>query len=751
MENPVRLVVSGMTCANCSLRVEKALRGVTGVQEASVNFATGTAQVLFQSGRHELNAALAAVEKAGYVAVPAETGPDPERKVRIGELASLQMDLTVAAALTIPVMALAMLPMLAHGIDSTAHLFHPAPLWHWVEFGLTTAVLLWPGRRFFRLGLAEVRGRALGMNTLVMLGATAAYSYSTLALLAPGLFPSGTALLYFEAAASIVSLVLLGRYLEARAKGHTSDAIRRLMNLTPPTARVRRNGGEIELPVAGLVAGDLVSVRPGERLPVDGEIIEGTSWIDESMLTGEPLPAEKGPGSSVSGGTVNTTGAFTFRATRVGADTVLARIVALVEEAQASRPPIQALADRIAGVFVPVVLAIAAATFLGWLAWGPATALNQAFVAAVAVLVIACPCAMGLAAPTAIMVGTGRSAELGILFRNGSALESLASTDTVVLDKTGTITRGRPVLSDFKVLNGEPIEAILSLAAGAEEPSEHPVGRAVVEFARQRGLIIPEAGGFRAIPGRGITALVAGKTIQAGTARYMAELNIDANPAMGELDILAAQGKSVLLIAVDGRISAIAAVSDPIKEGSVGAIRALRQAGIETVMFTGDGQRTAEAVAREAGIQRWEAEVLPGGKSDGVDRLRREGRHVAFVGDGINDAPALARADTGIAIGTGTDIAMESGDIILMSGDLRGLVTAILLARRTIRIIRLNFLWSYAYNAALIPVAAGLLYPLLGLQLDPMLAAGAMSLSSLFVVTNSLRLRRFSPPPITLT
>ncbi|MCK7583207.1 MAG: copper-translocating P-type ATPase [Chromatiales bacterium] len=577
------------------------------------------------------------------------------------------------------------------------------------------------------------------MDSLVMLGSGAAYGYSLPALTLPQLFPAGTAHLYFEAAAVIVTLILFGRYLEAIAKGRTSQAIRRLLHLQPPTARVLDAEGETEIPAEAVVPGDVLLVRPGERLPVDGTLIEGASHVDESMISGEPVPVHKGPGDAVIGGTLNQTGAFRYRATHVGADSVLARIVQLVQEAQSGKPPIQRLADRIAAVFVPIVMAIALLTFGLWLWLGPEPALNHAFVAAVSVLLIACPCAMGLATPTAILVASGRGAGLGLLFRQGAALETLARVDTVVFDKTGTLTEGRPALTELTAL-GPDENAALALAASVEQHSEHPLGAAIVAAARARGLILSEPTEVDAQPGLGIQAKVAGRMVVVGARRWMEQLGVDLEPA-SELLTRSNSTATPIHVAVDGRLIAVLGVSDPIKSGSREAIGRLAEQGLDIALLTGDGRPTAESVARELGIGRVLAEVLPADKSAEIARLQAEGRRVAFVGDGINDAPALAQADVGIAIGTGTDIAIESGSVVLMRGDPRGVADAVALARLTLRTIRLNFVWAYGYNVALIPLAAGVFWPFTGWLLDPMLAAGAMSLSSLFVVTNSLRLR----------
>jgi Cu+-exporting ATPase len=579
------------------------------------------------------------------------------------------------------------------------------------------------------------------MNSLVLMGSSAAYLYSLLVLLIPGAFPPGTANVYFEAAAVIITLILFGRFLEAKAKGRTSDAIRKLIQLQPDTALVVRDGQTLNIPVSDLKPGDKILVRPGSRVPVDGVVVEGRSWVDESMLTGEPQAVEKTIGSNVVGGTLNKTGAFTFEAMEVGSKTVLAQIIKMVQEAQGSKPPIQRVADRIASIFVPVVLAIAVGTFITWLLVGPDPALNYAFVTGVSVLLIACPCAMGLATPTAIMVGTGRAAEMGVLIRQGAALELMAKVDTVVFDKTGTLTVGRPSLTDEKYFSTVKDEAF-PLIAAVEEQSEHPIAEALVEAAKKAGLQRPRAMDFEAKPGFGVQATVSKRIINIGADRYLDLLGIDRTLAVKEANRMASEGKTPIYVAFDGVLAAVMAVADPLKEGASQTIDELRDKDISVAMLTGDNQKTAEAIAHQAGIDRVLAEILPDKKAEEVKRLQAEGRTVAFVGDGINDAPALAQANVGIAIGTGTDIAVEAGDVILMSGDPRGILKTSLLAKKTLRIIRGNFFWAYAYNVALIPVAAGILYPVLNMLLNPMLAAGAMSLSSVFVVMNSLRLKR---------
>jgi len=743
---PVReqltLRVEGMTCAACVRRVERVVAKLPGVLSAQVNLATERATVDYLPGTVSPAAIRGAIRDAGYVPHALEADPDHEQVARQRELNSFRRDLLLAVPLSLAVVVLAMGPMLWNGMETALVAIAPIGFWHLLELLLATPVQFWAGRRFYRAGWGEIRHASPGMNTLVIMGSSAAYFYSVVAVVAPALFPAGTANRYFEAAAVIITLILLGKYLESKAKGRTSEAIRKLMQLQAKTARVVRDGETLELPIEEVIAGDVIEVRPGERLPVDGQVVAGASWVDESMISGEPVPVEKGPDAEVVGGTVNGNGSFTYRATRVGADTVLAQIIRMVEQAQATKPAIQALADRIAAIFVPVVITMAVITFGIWLAFGPEPSLNFAFVAAVSVLVIACPCAMGLATPTAIMVGTGKAAEMGTLFRKGTAIEGLAHIDIVVLDKTGTLTKGHPELTDI-VTQGADEAWLLGLIAAAEEKSEHPIARAIVDGARQRGITFPEVTAFKAEPGYGLEAEVDGHRVQVGADRYMARLGLSLDAVADAAVKLADDAKTPLYAAVDGKLAALVAVADPLKAGSVEAISALHALGLQVAMVTGDNARTAAAVARMAGIDRVMAEVLPDQKAAEVTRLQQEGIKVAFVGDGINDAPALAQADVGIAIGTGTDIAIESGDVILMSGDLRALVGALELSRQTLRTIRVNFFWAYAYNVALIPVAAGALYPWLGLLLNPMLAAAAMSVSSLFVVSNSLRLRNF--------
>ena len=739
------LGVRGMTCASCAARIERALKKLPKVIDARVNLAMETATVDFEPGRIDLADIQAAVREAGYEPVASTEPTDDGLQAGDAQVTSLLHDLRLAVVFTMPLLVLSMGAMALPGLQELMHRLLPSAAWRWIELALATPVQFWAGRHFYRHGWAEIRHRSPGMNTLVLMGSSAAYFYSLVVLLAPRIFPAGTANLYFEAAAVIVTLILFGRYLEAKAKGRTSAAIRKLVELQPKTATVIRDGRILDIPVAQVIAGDLVQVRPGERIPVDGEITEGESWVDESMITGEPTPVEKSVLSPVVGGTVNTTGAFVFRATHVGTDTVLAQIVRMVAEAQSGKPPIQRVADRIASVFVPVVLVLAVLTFCLWILLGPSPALSYAFVAAVSVLLIACPCAMGLATPTAIMVGTGRGAETGILFRKGTALELMARVDTVVLDKTGTLTLGHPHLTDIESFGISENEALTFIAA-AEEQSEHPIGQAIVAAARDRGLTWSKATDFNIEPGFGLAAMVDGRKVSIGADRYMDRLGIDRRSAGSLVEPLSREGKSAVYAAIDGRVVAVLAVADPPKPGSQEAVSTLKKLGMTVAMLTGDSRATAEVIASQVGIDRVFSEVLPDQKVSQVQRLQKEGHRVAFVGDGINDAPALAQADVGLAIGTGTDIAVEAGDVILMSGDPRGIVNAAMLSRRTLRVIHGNFFWAYASNAVLIPVAAGALFPFFHLLLSPMLAAGAMSLSSVFVVMNSLRLRRFKAP-----
>jgi heavy metal translocating P-type ATPase len=744
----VDLVVEGMTCASCVGRVERALAAVPGVQSATVNLATEQALV---RGTADVATLVQAVEAVGYDARAITAGgaaDDAMAARKEAEELSLKRDLTIAAALSLPVFVMEM----------GSHLF--APMHHlimstigmqtsWVvQFILTTLVLLGPGRRFYLKGYPALLRAAPDMNSLVAVGTTAAYAYSVVATFLPGLLPANTVNVYFEAAAVIVTLILLGRYLEARAKGRTSQAISRLVGLQPRMARIHRGEAVVEVAIAEVQAGDVVDLRPGERVPVDGEVLSGQSWIDESMITGEPAPVAKAAGAQVTGGTVNQSGAMTFRATAVGEATMLAQIIRMVEAAQGGKLPIQALVDRITLWFVPVVMGLALLTFAVWLILGPEPALTFGLVNAVAVLIIACPCAMGLATPTSIMVGTGRGAELGVLFRKGEALQALQGVRVVALDKTGTLTAGKPALTDLVVTEGFDRGAVLATVAAVEARSEHPIAQAIVTAAAEEGLTLPEAADFASETGFGVSATVAGQLVQIGADRYMTRLGLDVSPFAPQTAQMGQEGKTPLYAAIGGRLAAVLAVADPIKPSTPAAIRALHDLGLKVAMITGDNAGTAQAIARQLGIDAVVAEVLPGGKVAAIQRLRADHGPLAFVGDGINDAPALAEADVGLAIGTGTDVAIEAADVVLISGRLTTVPEAIGLSRATMGNIRQNLFWAFVYNAALIPVAAGALYPAFGILLSPIFAAGAMTLSSVFVLGNALRLRRFQPTPI---
>jgi Cu+-exporting ATPase len=748
VEDTLELKIAGMTCASCVARVERALKAVPGVIEANVNLATERATVR-AVGTPEA-ALVRAVEDTGYEAEPVRAEVDTtdrERAARAAEIRSLQRSVVLAAIGTVP---LVVFEMGAHVSDAVHDLLHTLIGMERVKilsFLLATFVLFGPGLRFHAKGWPALLRGAPDMNSLVALGTLAAYGYSAVATFAPGLLPAGTDYTYYEAGAVIVTLILLGRWFEARAKGETSEAIRRLMTLRAKTARVLRDGEEVEVAVEAVRVGDVVAIRPGDKIPVDGEVVEGASYVDEAMITGEPVPAHKGIGSTVVGGTINGNGSLRFRATRVGADTLLAQIVRTVEAAQGSKLPIQAVVDRVTLWFVPAVMGLALLTALVWLVFGPSPALTYALVNAVAVLIIACPCAMGLATPTSIMVGTGKAAEMGVLFRRGEALQALKGATIVALDKTGTLTKGQPELTDVEVAAGFGEADVLAAVAAVESRSEHPVAQAIVTAAQGRGLRLATPEAFEAEPGFGVRATVEGRRVEVGADRLMRQLGLDVAPFAGLAARLADEGKTPLYAAIDGRLAAIIAVADPIKPTTPAAIAALKRLGVRVAMITGDNRRTAEAIARRLGIDEVVAEVLPTDKAEVVRRLQAAGAaRVAFVGDGINDAPALAQADVGLAIGTGTDIAIESADVVLMSGDLRGVPNAMALSQATIRNIRQNLGWAFGYNAVLIPLAAGALYPVFGILLSPMLAGLAMALSSVSVLTNALRLRSFRPP-----
>lgn len=743
----IDLNVSGMTCASCVGRVEKALKNVPGVVDASVNLASGRAHVNLSTSGPTASDLTKAVINAGYEAtVAVDRKADAQKRERQlkEELQALKRAFVISALFTLPVFLLEMgahvLPGFADFVHNTLGHRNSAIL----QFVLTSVVLFWPGRRFFQHGIPALLRLAPDMNSLVAMGTSAAWGYSTVVTFFPSVLPGDTGSVYFEAAAVIVCLILMGRFLEGKARGRTGEAIAKLLTLQPETAMVLQGDEVVETAIELIRPGDTVQVQPGERIPLDGQVVDGHSFVDESMLTGEPLPVKKEPGASVTGGTINKTGAFCFRVLRVGEDTVLARIIAMVENAQGSKLPIQSLVDKITLWFVPAVMLVALSTFLYWLLATDA-GLGNALVHAVSVLIVACPCAMGLATPVSIMVATGRSAEMGVLFRNGNALQMLSQTRTIAFDKTGTITEGKPELTDLLAQPGFDAAQVLAMAAAVEEKSEHPIGLAIVAAARLQGLSLPAVTDFEALPGFGLRAIVQGERVDIGADRLLEKLGLDARAALPAAIELAEQGKTPLYVAIGGRLAAIIAVADTIRASSPAALQALRGAGFRTAMITGDNARTAQAVAKALQLDQVYAEVLPEGKVATLKSLRTEGTLLTYVGDGINDAPALAEADIGIAMGSGTDIAIESADVVLMTGELGAVVNAVMLARATMRNIKENLFWAFAYNVALIPLATGALYSAYGLQLSPVFAAGAMALSSVFVLGNALRLKRFRP------
>jgi len=766
----ITLPIGGMTCASCVAHVEGGLRSVPGVLSASVNLATERATVEMIPGAATLADLKRAVEDVGYAVLDLSDKPeelvDRERALREAERQREWRDLVIGIIFTLPLFALAMAHDILHyaldRMDVLPWLFN-WQYFDWLLFALATPVQFYVGRGYHRGAWKSLRAGAPNMDLLISLGTNAAYFFSVVVLLAPLFGLTLDAHVYFESAAVIITLIKVGKYLEARAKGQTSEAIKNLMKLQAKTARVERDGAEIEIPVHDVRVGDIVSVRPGEKIPVDGVITAGYSSVDESMITGESLPVEKHVGDAVIGATINKMGAFKFQARKVGRETALAQIIHLVEEAQGSKAPIQRLADQISAVFVPIVVGIALVTFALWLIFGPPPAFNFAFVNFVAVLIIACPCALGLATPTAIMVGTGKGAENGVLIRSGGALETAHKVTAIILDKTGTLTQGAPavtdVISDFRfqisdlglekkseIINHK--SEILRLVASAEKSSEHPLGQAIVKHAQDAGLTLSAPSEFGAVAGHGVRARVDGHAVLVGNAKLLGDEKIALDGLEAQARTLADEGKTAMFAAIDGQAAGLLAVADTLKPNSKAAVAELRKLGLQVYMLTGDNPRTAAAIAKQVGIDHYFAEVLPGQKADKVKELQGQKHVVAMVGDGINDAPALAQADIGIAIGTGTDVAMQAAEITLISGDLRGVVTAIALSKRTIRTIKGNLFWAFFYNVAGIPIAAGALYPFLGWLLNPIIAAAAMAFSSVFVVTNSLRLRNFRAPAI---
>jgi Cu+-exporting ATPase len=745
----ITLPIHGMSCASCVKKVESALSGLEGVVRASVNFATERATVEYIPAAVTMDDFRRAVKEAGYEVLEVETVGkedivDREKMAREAEYRKLKRKFISGVILVIPVFLLAYWRML--GLSNLVALSDKVNFY--LQLIFQTPIQFWVGWQFYVGAWKTAKHKSADMNTLIAVGTSAAYLYSVLAVFLPWLFVAKglMAEVYFDTAGAIIVLILLGRLLEARAKGQTSEAIKKLIGLQAKTAKVLRNGQEMDVPVEEVVIGDLVIVRPGEKIPVDGVVKEGRSSVDESMITGESIPVEKNPGDQVIGATLNKMGSFMFEAVKVGKDTMLAQIIKMVEEAQGSKPPIARLADIIASYFVPAVIGIGIVTFIVWYFWGPAPALTYAVLNFVAVLIIACPCALGLATPTSIMVGTGRGAENGVLIRGGEALETAHKLKAIVMDKTGTLTKGEPSVTDIVQLNRFTKEEILRYAASAEKGSEHPLGEAIVNRAKEENIPLISPENFRAIAGHGIEATIDGRLLLMGNAKLMKDKGIPLDGLGKRAEEFSNEGKTPMFVAIDQNPAGIIAVADTLKENSKGAVDALHKMGIEVAMITGDNRRTAEAIARQIGIDRVLAEVLPEDKANEVKKLQAEGKKVGMVGDGINDAPALAQADVGIAIGTGTDVAIESSDITLISGDLRGIVTAIALSKATIRNIKQNLFWAFAYNTILIPVAAGVLFPFFGILLNPIYAAAAMGLSSVTVVSNALRLRRFKPP-----
>jgi len=735
----LELPIQGMVCASCVQKVEKALHQIKGVLKAVVNLATARVKVEYLPSETSFQEIKRAVESTGYKVLevkPSEEVEDAEGLIRKKEYKKLKTKFIVGAILGL-IVFLGSSPRWFPWIPSFFNNF-------FVLWALATPVQFWIGWQFYRGAWGAFRHRNADMNTLIAVGTSAAYLYSVVATLFPSFFESGGIKpeVYFDTSALIIVLILLGRLLEARAKGQTSEAIKKLMGLQPKTARIIRDGEEMDIPVEEVLVGDMVIVRPGEKIPVDGVVKEGKSAVDESMITGESIPVKKDAGDEVIGATINKTGSFKFQATKVGKDTALAQIIKLVQDAQGSKAPIQRLADVIAGYFVPIVISIAIATFVIWFNFGPSPALTFALLTFVAVMIIACPCALGLATPTAVMVGTGKGAENGILIKGGESLESAHKLDTIVFDKTGTLTKGEPEITDIIKANSYSEEEILKYAASAEKASEHPLGEAIIKRATERKIRLEDPKDFKAIEGQGIEAKVEGKDILLGNEKLMLKRNIEVNDLKTKAEKLARDGKTPIYVTIEGKAAGLIAVADTLKENSVEAVERLKRLGIEVVMLTGDNRKTAEAIARKAGIERVLPEVLPEDKVHEIKSLQSEGKKVGMVGDGINDAPALAQADIGIAIGSGTDVAMEASDITLIKGDLRGVVSAIELSKRTIRVIKQNLFWAFFYNTAGIPIAAGVLYPFFGILLNPIFASAAMAFSSVSVVSNSLRLRR---------
>ena len=739
----VLLPVKGMTCASCVANVQEALSSLPGVMSASVNFATEKATIEYFPSQVGIRDFRKAIKDAGYELVETEKGEDiveKEQREREAAYLSLKRKVMSGAALTVPIFIL--MEWDALGLSGLVPLSQQSVFF--LQLLLATPVQFWIGRHFYKGAIVAARHRTTNMNTLIAVGTSAAYLYSIVATFFPSVFEikGYEAHVYFDTSATIIVLILLGRLFEARAKGQTSEAIKKLIGLQAKTARVIRDGQETDVLVEEVEIGDRIVVRPGEKVPVDGVIVDGYSSVDEAMVTGESMPVEKNVGDQVIGSTINKTGAFRFEATKVGRDTMLSHIIEMVQSAQGSKPPIARMADIIASYFVPAVIGIASITFLIWYFFGPSPAFTYAVLNFIAVLIIACPCSLGLATPTSIMVGTGKGAENGVLIRSGEALELAHKIQTIVFDKTGTLTKGKPEVTDIVAADLSEMD-VLRYAASAEKGSEHPLGEAIIRKAADKGVEVWSPEGFSAVPGHGIKAAVNGRQVMLGNEKLMQEEGVSVDLFKNKVVSFSEQGKTPMFVSVDNRLAGLIAVADTLKEESVNAVKALHDLGIEVVMMTGDNKRTGEAIARLAGIDKVLAEVLPEEKASEVKKLQTGGKVVAMVGDGINDAPALAQADIGIAIGTGTDVAIETSDITLISGNIRGVATAIALSKATMRNIKHNLFWAFAYNVILIPVAAGVLFPFFGILLNPMLAAAAMGFSSVTVVTNALRLRGF--------